>query len=208
MINIAEYRRRLRQLADLLPWACIIAPGVVLNKDGSFQATIRFRGPDVETATPHELMSWRAIVHNILKRFGVGYCFHIETRRTRCQTYKPCRFGSLAASLIENERAQSLETDPAYESTHYLTITYLPPADSTTNVLSYFFTADTDEEVSPASYSGYRDEFIRRVDQLALISEGCSQKQNVWMMRKHWRFYMTQFLNVVYAQQFRMCRFI
>lgn len=172
MINISEYRRRPRQLADLLPWACLIAPGVVLNKDGSFQATIRFRGPDVETATPHELMSWRAVVHNALKRFGDGYCFHIVALRTQCDLYMPCKFDSLAASLIENERSQSLETAPAYESTQYLTLTYLPPADRTTNVLSYFFTADTDEEVSPASYSGYRDDFIRRMDQLAQLLRG------------------------------------
>ena len=40
MLNLAEYRRRDKQLADYLPWACLVAPGVVLNKDGSFQRTL------------------------------------------------------------------------------------------------------------------------------------------------------------------------
>ena len=44
MLNLAEYRQRPALLADWLPWAGLIAPGVVLNKDGSFQRTARFRG--------------------------------------------------------------------------------------------------------------------------------------------------------------------
>ncbi len=39
MLNLAEYRQRPALLADWLPWAGLVAPGVVLNKDGSFQRT-------------------------------------------------------------------------------------------------------------------------------------------------------------------------
>src|SRR3546814_13953494 len=46
MLNLAEYRRKPALLADHLPWAALVAPGVVLNKDGSFQRSFRFRGPD------------------------------------------------------------------------------------------------------------------------------------------------------------------
>ncbi len=38
MLNLAEYRQRPALLADWLPWAGLVAPGVVLNKDGSFPA--------------------------------------------------------------------------------------------------------------------------------------------------------------------------
>ena len=51
MLNIAEYRRGADLLADRLPWAALVAPGVILNKDGSFQRTFAFRGPDLESAT-------------------------------------------------------------------------------------------------------------------------------------------------------------
>ena len=51
MLNLAEYRQRPALLADWLPWAGLVAPGVVLNKDGSFQRTARFRGPDLDSAT-------------------------------------------------------------------------------------------------------------------------------------------------------------
>jgi len=49
MLNLSEYRKRPSALASYLPWACLIAPGIVLNKDGSFQRTAEFRGPDLES---------------------------------------------------------------------------------------------------------------------------------------------------------------
>ena len=52
MMNLAEYRRRSQSLADFLPWAALVEKGVILNKDGSFQRTARFRGPDLDSATP------------------------------------------------------------------------------------------------------------------------------------------------------------
>ena len=52
MLNLSEYRKTSQTLADFLPWAALVAPGVVLNKDGAFQRTARFRGPDLESATP------------------------------------------------------------------------------------------------------------------------------------------------------------
>jgi hypothetical protein len=33
MMNLAEYRRASQRLADFLPWAALLAKGVVLNKD-------------------------------------------------------------------------------------------------------------------------------------------------------------------------------
>src|SRR3546814_2192360 len=38
MLNLKEYRSGADRLADHLPWAALIAPGVVLNKDGSFRS--------------------------------------------------------------------------------------------------------------------------------------------------------------------------
>src|SRR3546814_19753794 len=57
MLNLAEYRSRADRIADHLPWAALVAPGVVLNKHGSFLRTFRFRGPDLESETAAELVS-------------------------------------------------------------------------------------------------------------------------------------------------------
>ncbi len=67
MMNLAEYRRRPSSLADYLPWAALVAPGVVLNKDGNFQRTARFRGPDLDSATPAELVGTTARLNGALE---------------------------------------------------------------------------------------------------------------------------------------------
>jgi len=71
MLNLAEYRQRPALLADWLPWAGLVAPGVILNKDGSFQRTARFRGPDLDSATQGELIATTARLNNALRRLGV-----------------------------------------------------------------------------------------------------------------------------------------
>jgi hypothetical protein len=57
MMNLAEYRNRNTRLADFLPWVALVGAGIVLNKDGSLQRTARFRGPDLDSAVPAELVA-------------------------------------------------------------------------------------------------------------------------------------------------------
>ena len=78
MLNLAEFRKRPALLADWLPWAGLVAPGVVLNKDGSFQRSARFRGPDLDSATPHELIASTARLNNALKRLGSGWALFVH----------------------------------------------------------------------------------------------------------------------------------
>ncbi|RUW25461.1 hypothetical protein, partial [Mesorhizobium sp. M4B.F.Ca.ET.013.02.1.1] len=72
MINLAEYRRSASRLADYLPWVALVAPGVVLNKDGSFQRTAKFRGPDLESAVAAELVAAASRINNAVRRLGSG----------------------------------------------------------------------------------------------------------------------------------------
>ena len=71
MMNLAEYRKRPAVLADWLPWAGLVALGVVLNKDGSLQRTARFRGPDLDSATESELVATTARLNNALRRLRI-----------------------------------------------------------------------------------------------------------------------------------------
>ena len=81
MMHLAEYRKRPALLADWLPWAGLVAPGVVLNKDGAFQRTARFRGPDLDSATQGELMATSARLNNALRRLGSGWALFVEAER-------------------------------------------------------------------------------------------------------------------------------
>ena len=87
MLNLAEYRKRPALLADYLPWACLVAPGAILNKDGSFQRSARFRGPDLESATEAELVATCARINNVLRRFGSGWAIFLEAERHHARDY-------------------------------------------------------------------------------------------------------------------------
>src|SRR3546814_2071552 len=87
MLNLAEYRRKPALLADHLPWAALVAPGVVLNKDGSFQRSFRFRGPDLESATEPELVATCARLNNVLRRFGGSWARFFEAERHEAPGY-------------------------------------------------------------------------------------------------------------------------
>ena len=64
MMNLTEYRRTATHLADFLPWAALVGSGVVLNKDGSFQRTAKFRGPDLDSAVAAELVAVAGRINN------------------------------------------------------------------------------------------------------------------------------------------------
>lgn len=132
MLNLTEYAARPRHLADYLPWACLVAPGVVLNKDGAFQTSFRYRGPDLDSSTEAELVSVSARLNNVLRRFGSGWALFFDAVRSDASPLETSEFASAAAWLIEQERRASLEmTGAQLESTYYLTLLWLPPADAT-----------------------------------------------------------------------------
>jgi len=131
MLNLREYRHRADRLADHLPWAALVAPGVVLNKDGSFQRTLRFRGPDLESATEAELVGACARANNVLKRFGTGWALFFEAERVAALDYPISDFPDPVSALVDEERRAAFEAEGAhYESHYYLTLMFLPPADA------------------------------------------------------------------------------
>ncbi|AQS85843.1 hypothetical protein A0U92_14880 [Acetobacter aceti] len=92
MLNLAEYRHRRDRLADFLPWAALVARGVVLNKDGAFQRTARFRGPDLESSTAAELVAITSRLNNALRRLGSGWTIFVEAQRQQARGYPASPF--------------------------------------------------------------------------------------------------------------------
>ena len=128
MLNLAEYRRRPALLADWLPWAGLVAPGVVLNKDGSFQRTARFRGPDLDSATQGELVATTARLNNALRRLGSGWVLFVEAGRRPAADYPHSDFPEPLSWLVDEERRATFEESGShFESDYHLTLQYLPP---------------------------------------------------------------------------------
>jgi type IV secretory pathway VirB4 component len=158
MLNLREFRSGASRLADWLPWACLVGPGIVLNKDGSFQRTIRYRGPDLDSATEAELMSVTSRVNNVLKRFGAGWALFFDATRVPASSYPRSKFPDAVSWLVDEERRASFEgttealawDDPSrppgehFESISYLTLMYLPPAERVSRLAGLFFESSGD----------------------------------------------------------------
>ena len=144
MLDLTEYRPHASLLADYLPWGFLVAPGVVLNKDGSFQKTVQYRGPDLDSATQPELMAVSARLNNLLKRFGSGWALFFEAVRSPAPDYPTtAQWTSNLAWLIDEERrAQFANGAQFFESRHYLTFLWQPPADRTTMLEEWMFERD------------------------------------------------------------------
>ena len=131
MLNLAEYRSKADRLSDHLPWAALVAEGVVLNKDGSFQRSFSFRGPDLESATEAELIAAAARLNNMLKRFGSGWALFVEARRVAALGYPEDSFPDRASRLVDQERQAVFDGErDHFESRYVLTLLWLPPADA------------------------------------------------------------------------------
>jgi type IV secretion system protein VirB4 len=180
MLNVGAYSNaRKPTLWDHLPWAALVAPGVVLNKDGSFLRAIRFRGPDLDSSTPDELVGFRARVNNALRRLGSGWCLYVESNRRPSRRYPDPTFpetpAGAVAALIDAERRASFTADHSqFESYCFLTFQYLPPAESKARLLDLFI--DRGESVPQrkpsVDYRAQLDYFDNQVAQVVNLLAG------------------------------------
>ncbi|WP_416462938.1 conjugal transfer protein TrbE [Sphingomonas sp. VDB2] len=130
MMSLREYRSTASSLSDFLPWAALVAPGVVLNKDGSFQRTARFRGPDLDSATPAELVATTARLNSALRRLGSGWALFTEAQRVPANDYPDDVFPDPASRLLDRERREQFHEEGAhYDSAYYVTLLWMPPAE-------------------------------------------------------------------------------
>ncbi len=170
MFSLREYRNKADRLADFLPWAALVAPGVVLNKDGSFQRSARFRGPDLDSATPAELIATTARLNSALRRLGSGWAIFVEAVRRAAQNYPESDFPDPASALVERERAaQFAEEGAHFESAYYLTLVWMPPAEDAARAESWLYEAKANKGVQARELL---ELFSDRTDRLLRLIEG------------------------------------
>ncbi|MBN8846997.1 MULTISPECIES: conjugal transfer protein TrbE [unclassified Sphingomonas] len=170
MMSLAEYRTRAACLADFLPWMALVAPGIVLNKDGSFQRTAAFRGPDLDSATPAELVAVTARLNNALRRLGSGWAVFVEAQRVPANDYPASTFPDPVSALVDMERrAQFREEGAHFESAYYLTLLWMPPAEEAARAEGWLYEGKSSTGVDPHELlRGFAD----RTDRLLHLVEG------------------------------------
>jgi type IV secretion system protein TrbE len=171
MMNLAEYRRSAPRLADFLPWAALVDEGIVLNKDGSFQRTARFRGPDLDSSVPAELVAVAGRLNNALRRLGSGWAVFVEAQRYPSNAYPPSSCPDVASALVDAERRAQFEEEGAhYESAYFLTFLYLPPAEDAARAERLLYEGPERGEAAGA-HQVLRG-FVDRTDRVLQLVEG------------------------------------
>ena len=148
---LREHRSAPRSLADLLNWGALVAPGVLLQKDGSFLAGWRYRGPDLDSATPEELAALVEQVNRAFLAFGEDAAIHVDAIRRPSPAYPGGgQFPDPVTALIDEERRRQYEhtsqpgVSTAYETEYTLVLAQLPPAEAKSRFLRLFLTGDED----------------------------------------------------------------
>src|SRR4051812_23309172 len=140
MLNLTEFRKRPALLADWLPWAGLVAPGVVLNKDGSFQRSAQFRGPDLDSATESELVATSARLNNALRRLGSGWAVFVEGGARAGAGFPKSTFPGGLSWLGDEGRAPAFGgAGSHFESVYFLTLLWLPPEEATSRITGMLY---------------------------------------------------------------------
>ena len=168
-MNLAEYRNRNSRLADFLPWVALVGAGIVLNKDGSFQRTAQFRGPDLDSAVPAELVAVAGRLNNAFRRLGSGWAIFVEAQRHPSNRYPDSKFPDAASALVDAERKADFEEAGAhFESSYFLTFAWLPPAEDAARAETWLYEGREKSGIDPReALTGFAD----RTDRILRLVE-------------------------------------
>ena len=156
---IKEYQDEKKKLSTYIPWIAMIDEGVILNKNGTFQKTLKFRGYDLDSATIYELQNSNGRLNNVLTRLEGNWTMHIEARRVHSKEYESTEIENFALKLIDDERKNKFQSGTYFESEYYLTLTYLTPVDTEKKLKNFFIEEEKTAENIDKSLENFKKEF-------------------------------------------------
>ena len=156
---LKEYSEEKGKLSSYIPWICLIDKGVVLNKNGTLQKTLKYRGYDLDSSTVYELKNINAKLNDVIKRFGQGWSLNVEARRRKCTDYIEAKNEILAIDIIEKERKLNFLENEHFESEYYLTIVQLIPTDNSKKVGEIFLEYAKKSEILDKTLENFNKEF-------------------------------------------------
>ncbi len=161
---LPERDRRRNALPDLLNWAFLVAPGVVLQKDHSLLAGWSYLGPDLDSTPPETVAALCEHVNAALKSLGSGWMIQFDLLRGRAPSYPADNcFSDPVSRLIEAERRETFLTTHNYHSMFVLLLTYLPPSEFASQAVSWLTAT---ERAKRSSLTEDLDVFDKRLDAL------------------------------------------
>jgi type IV secretion/conjugal transfer VirB4 family ATPase len=170
MVALERFRHAGPSFADLVPYAGLVADGVLLLKDGALMAGWYFAGPDCESSTNLERNAVSRQINTVLSRLGSGWMIQVEAVRMPTMAYPSADqsfFPDAVTRAIDAERRRHFEAEHGhFESQHALILTYRPPEPRKSAMTRYIY---SDAESRSATFADtVLDSFeasIREVEQ-------------------------------------------
>ena len=154
MVALRQFRNSRPSFSDLVPYAGLVADGVILLKDGSLAAGWYFAWPDSESSTNLERNEVSRQINTILTRLGSGWMIQVEAVRVPTIAYparSDCHVPDAVTQAIDNERRAHFESERGhFESQHALILTYRPPERRRSGMTRYVY---YDDESRSATYA-------------------------------------------------------
>ena len=178
-MNLKHLKSRNRALPDLMNYATLVEPGVVLGKDGSLMAGWYFRGQDLTAQTNVELNALNTRLNDKFKRLGDGWTLHVDAIRRSTASYpspEMAHFPDPVSQRIDSERRSQFERDgDHFETIHAMVLHYLPPAVAQSHLEQMMYSRDTQrndgDSIATRVLSDFRGWVVEFAESLSDIAE-------------------------------------
>jgi type IV secretion system protein VirB4 len=130
MLNLMDFRSAALGLNDLLPWAALIEPDIVLQKDGSLLACWEARGKDADSLGADEKTYICERVNASTLTLGTGWMLHVDAVRMPELSYperEASHFPDRVSAMIDDERRALFSGGDFYSTRTVLSVVYKPP---------------------------------------------------------------------------------
>ena len=110
--------------------------------DGMF-TVLKYRGPDMDSSTPEELVHYIANINNVIKKFDTGYVLYFDVQRVKSTKYDKSDMPTALTARIEEEREAYYSGNQHFESDFYFIVYHIPPVVTREKLTGYFVQEST-----------------------------------------------------------------
>ena len=154
LLPLKLFRDRARGLPDLLPYAALLTPQVVLLKSGGLMCCMAYAGRDTESSTPDEINGLSRICNRVLSGLGSGWATYHDAVRRQTSKYLGglSHFPDAVSRQIDENRRRYFETQgESFETYYVLSFVWLPPHIHQQRLTELMYTDDAgDQQASTA----------------------------------------------------------
>lgn len=143
--NLKEHNIKYTDLSSYAPWGAMIAPGIIKNDDESFMQVFKFRGRDLSSSTPEELLVMTSRINASFKMLGTGWAIYFEAKRTKVTTTIERSFPDAICQLMDYERQNMFSNGQYFVMEYYFTLQWMPPSSKQKKFLKFAYVNETEK---------------------------------------------------------------